>query len=38
MPYSDLKTNIYKIPLHPPFPKGEVIIPLFDKEGRGEIF
>jgi hypothetical protein len=26
-----------KIPLHPPFPKGEIRIPLFEKEGTGEI-
>ena len=28
-----------KIPLDPPFPKGELVyVPLFDKEGSGEIF
>jgi len=27
-----------KIPLGPPFSKGESIVPLFGKEGLGEIF
>jgi hypothetical protein len=31
-----LTTLFYKIPPHLPFPKGGKI-PLFDKEGRGEI-
>jgi hypothetical protein len=30
--------TIHKIPLIPPLPKGEIVIPLFGKEGRGEIF
>jgi len=29
--------TIHKIPLIPPLPKGEIVIPLFGKEGRGEI-
>jgi hypothetical protein len=30
--------DVYKIPLHPPFPKGEIALySLFGKEGRGEI-
>jgi hypothetical protein len=32
-----MKNLIYKIPLHPPFSKGEKV-PLFYKEGLGEIF
>jgi hypothetical protein len=30
--------TIHKIPLIPPLPKAEIVIPLFGKEGRGEIF
>ena len=30
--------TIHKIPLIPPLPKEEIVIPLFGKEGRGEIF
>jgi hypothetical protein len=30
--------TIRKIPLIPPLPLGEIVIPLFGKEGRGEIF
>ena len=33
-----LTPTIHKIPLIPPLPKGEIVIPLFGKEGRGEIF
>ena len=29
---------ICQIPLYPPLLKGDFIIPLFDKEGLGEIF
>jgi len=32
-----VKTLLYKIPPNLPLPKGG-IIPLFEKEGRGEIF
>jgi len=37
---ADISTTptIHKIPLIPPLPKGEMVIPLFGKEGRGEIF
>src|SRR3990172_9899247 len=27
----------HKIPLYPPFPKGDLLFPLFGKEGLGEI-
>ena len=30
--------NAPQIPLYPPLLKGDFIIPLFDKEGLGEIF